>query len=401
MNPTVPDKKPEFRSVLLVDDDRKFIDNLRTLFQGRGHEAIAVYDGDAAIEQLKERAFDVILLDLRMPRTPGLTVLPKLLAVHPEACVVVLTGYGSIADAVTAVRLGAAQLIEKKHVFRDLYDLVGIEHDKHEDRLRARKAERDRQQLDAMKDYIGVTLHNMKNILSPIAGSVSHVRGKLAEANYPMNERFAASLDRMDNAYVRVMHVLDKLKQFVTFGTHQTFPVDLSDCAARGKTDACTHRTQRERVVTVDFLDPEDGGTRLMLAGDAELLTSAVENIFQNALDCVLSPKNDTGRRRIAWATRRAGNSLVLTIANSGPRLPDEIATWLNAHGGPDAPLAKSLRDPDKQGTSYGIGLYTAARTARAFGGTLTAAPCEPPDDGTVFTFTFPALAPGKALSHE
>jgi two-component system response regulator RegA len=100
-------------SLLLVDDDRAFSTRLARAMEGRGFEvrvAESVAEGIAAIDE-KAPAYAVI--DMRLGDGNGLDVIARLKERRPEARGVILTGYGNIATAVTAVKLGAFDYLAK------------------------------------------------------------------------------------------------------------------------------------------------------------------------------------------------------------------------------------------------------------------------------------------------
>ncbi len=101
------------RSVLLVDDDRSFLQRLARAMEARGFEvatAESVADGLAHVEA-NAPAFAVV--DMRLGDGTGLDVISALKRSRPGARAVVLTGYGNIATAVTAVKLGAVDYLAK------------------------------------------------------------------------------------------------------------------------------------------------------------------------------------------------------------------------------------------------------------------------------------------------
>jgi two-component system response regulator RegA len=100
-------------SILVVDDDQTF--RLRTVraFASRGYEARGAADAEQALESARKDSPEFALVDLRMPGRSGLELVRDLREVDPTTLIVVLTGYGSIATAVEAVRLGAVQYLTK------------------------------------------------------------------------------------------------------------------------------------------------------------------------------------------------------------------------------------------------------------------------------------------------
>ena len=108
-------------SVLLVDDDEAFRERLARALRDRGY-AVRTADGyDAALELARSETPEYAVVDLRMPGRSGLEVVRDLAQLDPHIRIVILTGYGSIATAVDAVRLGAVQYLPKP---ADADDLV-------------------------------------------------------------------------------------------------------------------------------------------------------------------------------------------------------------------------------------------------------------------------------------
>ncbi len=99
--------------ILLVDDDATFTAVMTRGFKRRGYEVISCNAPADAVATCREHQPSHILLDLNMPGISGLVLLPDLLAEAPEARLVVLTGYSSIATAVEATKLGAANYLCK------------------------------------------------------------------------------------------------------------------------------------------------------------------------------------------------------------------------------------------------------------------------------------------------
>jgi two-component system response regulator RegA len=101
------------RTLLLVDDDAALRTRLARAFQARGF-AVREADGVAsALALAREESPELAVVDLRMSDGDGLDVVRALTQIDPTTVVVVLTGYGSIATALEAVRLGATHYLTK------------------------------------------------------------------------------------------------------------------------------------------------------------------------------------------------------------------------------------------------------------------------------------------------
>lgn len=100
-------------TVLVVDDDDALRVRLARAFADRGLAVVEARDHDAAVAIARERPLDRAVVDLRMPGANGLAVVQELRALQPALQIVVVTGYGSIATAVEAMRLGARDYLTK------------------------------------------------------------------------------------------------------------------------------------------------------------------------------------------------------------------------------------------------------------------------------------------------
>ena len=99
--------------LLLVDDDDPLRSRLARALRDRGLTCVEAANAEQALAVARAEQPDLALVDLRLPDRNGLEVVRDLHALLPEARIVVLTGYGSIATALDAVRLGAAHYIAK------------------------------------------------------------------------------------------------------------------------------------------------------------------------------------------------------------------------------------------------------------------------------------------------
>jgi CheY-like chemotaxis protein/tRNA A-37 threonylcarbamoyl transferase component Bud32 len=101
-------------NILIVDDEPGLREFMIDTLDGDGHELYEAADGATAIQRLRERAYDLLITDLRMPGSiDGIDVLREVRAAYPETRVIVLTAHGSVATAVDAMRLGAHDFLEK------------------------------------------------------------------------------------------------------------------------------------------------------------------------------------------------------------------------------------------------------------------------------------------------
>jgi two-component system response regulator CpxR len=99
--------------VLLVDDEREFVQTLSERLLMRDMGSAVAYDGESALELIREDEPEVMILDLRMPGIDGIEVLRKVKETQPEIEVIILTGHGSEADKEVCMNLGAFAYLHK------------------------------------------------------------------------------------------------------------------------------------------------------------------------------------------------------------------------------------------------------------------------------------------------
>jgi two-component system response regulator RegA len=108
-----PDELPEDRSLILVDDDRAFVLRLARAMETRGFEVRVAHSVAEGMELIRAKAPAFAIVDMRLEDGNGLDVLAELSKLRSGARSIVLTGYGNIATAVTAVKLGAVDYLAK------------------------------------------------------------------------------------------------------------------------------------------------------------------------------------------------------------------------------------------------------------------------------------------------
>ncbi len=119
--------------LLIVDDEAVTLKNLTHVFRKEGFEVVARSGGTAALNELRRRAFDVILTDLRMEKVDGMAILRTVREQWPESEVIVITGHATLSSAVDAMREGAFHYVAKpfrldevRQVVRAALDVVRL-----------------------------------------------------------------------------------------------------------------------------------------------------------------------------------------------------------------------------------------------------------------------------------
>ncbi|MDD8031673.1 MAG: sigma-54 dependent transcriptional regulator [Acidobacteriota bacterium] len=97
----------------LIDDEPIIHDVLGQLLEAEGYEVEISSSGEEALKKFEEQKFDLILLDLLMPGMDGLEVLKEIKKIDPETLVIIITAYASVESALSAIKMGAYDYIQK------------------------------------------------------------------------------------------------------------------------------------------------------------------------------------------------------------------------------------------------------------------------------------------------
>lgn len=106
--------------VLLVDDEERFRTTLGKMLRAQGLEVTALGSGREALEELGKKAYDVMVLDVRMPDLDGIAALTEIKKIAPQIEVIILTGHASMDAAVEIIRLGGYDYLLKPCPVEDL-----------------------------------------------------------------------------------------------------------------------------------------------------------------------------------------------------------------------------------------------------------------------------------------
>ena len=118
------DELPADRSLVIVDDDRAFLQRLARAMELRGFEVRSGHSVAEGVDLIRTSPPAFAVIDMRLEDGSGLDVIEELARVRPDSRAIVLTGYGNIATAVTAVKLGAVDYLAKPADADDVTDAL-------------------------------------------------------------------------------------------------------------------------------------------------------------------------------------------------------------------------------------------------------------------------------------
>lgn len=189
------------RTILVADDEELLREGYAAFLRAAGHEVITAADGTRAAAVLRESPVDLILSDIEMPGMSGLQLLDLARDEHPHVPFILVTGHATLDAAITALRSGATDFLQKPVQPAQLSHVVGraLDH--------ARLTEENRslaQQLEAERmksEFVAIASHEIRTPLAAIKNCVGILLAGTAGPLTPDQNRFLAladqSLDRL------------------------------------------------------------------------------------------------------------------------------------------------------------------------------------------------------------
>jgi K+-sensing histidine kinase KdpD len=149
-------------NILVVDDDLDFLEIIKRILEKKGYAVSAASSADEAILRLKERFYNVTILDISLPDADGTELLPRILEMHPDIIAIMLTGHSSMQNAIKSLNRGAFAYLEKPLDTANLLSVIerGLE--------KQRLVIENRQLIEELErhDHITNTLLNVSQVVS-------------------------------------------------------------------------------------------------------------------------------------------------------------------------------------------------------------------------------------------
>src|SRR5262245_58743780 len=112
------------KHLLIVDDESALRSAIAERLTDQGYSVEQAGSGEEALQRLTEFAFDILITDPRLPGINGRDVLDAALERYPDIIAIVITGFGTVKDAVDAIKQGAADFVTKPFQFDALLHVV-------------------------------------------------------------------------------------------------------------------------------------------------------------------------------------------------------------------------------------------------------------------------------------
>ncbi|MBK7859895.1 MAG: response regulator [Archangiaceae bacterium] len=354
--------------VLVVDDNAAFAENLDEILADAGYQ-VTVAPSCAAARSAAGRGFDIALVDMRLPDGLGTDLAGELRQHHPDAVVVLLTGYSTVEAAAAAVRAGVFAYLSKPCATDDL--LLTLEQARRHVKLQLDKRELQRRALTSEKLAAVGTMtaglsHEIRNPLNAAGLQLQVLERRIDKLDPALRPPLLEPLTLVRDEIRRLDHLLEDFLQLARPRELVSRPVDLSELAGR-VLDLLARDAERRGVTLERHLAQVPP-----VAGDDGRLRQVVMNLALNALEA-----SSRGKVTMTVAAPTGAGTVVLIVDDTGPGVPPELRER----------IFEPFFTTKAQGT--GLGLAIVHGIVAQHGGTLTVSSA--PGGGARFTLELSA----------
>ena len=188
--------------ILVMEDDLSVAKGLEMVLSEEGYTVNLAGTGELAMEAFRQKRFDLLVADLRLPDIDGMEVIKQVKEAKPETEVIVITGYGTTATAVEAMKLGVHDFLPKPFTedqIKSAIDEALKEHVEKSAEAVIQKAETEEEKLIQKREVLGVLSRTAED--ADFWGDLME-NGSLALANYPLSNEAKAAITSGDLKWI-------------------------------------------------------------------------------------------------------------------------------------------------------------------------------------------------------
>jgi|GEM_PF-425947 len=302
--------------ILVVDDEERVCQTLEEFLTLRGYLVDIASGGPAAMKQLEEKRYALLVTDLMMPRMNGIELMEQAKELDPDLMVVIITGFGTIETAVHALKEGAYDYVLKPFSLMEIERAVdrALENRRlsHEN-LQLAEVNRRLREIDSVKtDLLGIVSHEFRTPLTSLKGYVSLLLGGGLGT---VNETHREALEAISENTRRLEKLVDNILILAEMGGG-TLQIRMEDVDLRSVVEKAVQEIKSEidvgsiRTSVVVERDPPP------VRGDFEKLMMAVTNVLDNAVK--FRSKDPTLSIMIPAVSQRGEGWVDLIMADNG-----------------------------------------------------------------------------------
>lgn len=356
-------------NILVVDDEVDFADMLAERLRTRDMHVRTAYDGNQALDRVREATPDVVLLDITMPGLDGLSTLEHVKRLSPMTQVILITADSTVATAVAGMKRGACDyLIKPAHLDRVLQAIHEAE-TRRLDRL-SRKRMAETAKLAALGELGKGVAHEINNPVHIMVNEAGWIEELLSEANLdPKTEaQVRSSLDLIRQQAKRCKTITSKLLTLRPVKGMHSANAALTAIWA----NVLAQRTARLHEAEVQLQESWDAELGARTWSESEW-TQVLGSMLDNALDALDAPGGS-----ITVSARIQDAHLVLTMEDTGRGMEEHVVTR----------IFEPFFSTKDVGKGVGLGLAICHGIIEAMDGSIAVRSTQ--GSGTIFTITVP-----------
>jgi len=310
--------------ILVIDDEAGIRDLLSQELKLSGHEVVSAANGTQALEQVRAGPFQLALCDINMPDMSGLEVLEAIHQLQPEMEVLMMTGYGTVETAVSAMKKGAYDFIQKPFDLGELLALVdkcleksGLRTLIQELREAKKKLEETQAQLIQSEKLASIgqlaagVAHELNNPMSGIMGFT-----QLLLEGKTLSEQQRSDLETIYTQSQRCRTIIQNLLQFSRRQEPKKADLDLS-LVLQATIDLVKYDFSSSGIT----IDKRISESLPHVLGDPQQLQQVFLNLLVNARQAM----NGRPQSQVSIKVSPEADRIVTRVKDNGPGIPKEI----------------------------------------------------------------------------
>ena len=369
-------------TVLVIDDEESMHDSCSQVLSREGHKILTAFFGDQGLSLVREARPDIVLLDLKLPRTSGTDILREINLIDPTIVTVVITGYATIESAVEAMKLGASDFLPKPFTPDELRLIVRRGLEKRSLLIKTRRLEEENNRL--RENFVSIITHEMRSPLVAVEQYIEVLLGAIA------GDLTAKQNDILSKSRRRIKWLLSLVNEWLSMARIQDNIIleKLDEINIKDVLDEAIELVMvqaEKKHIELEFDIPENLPA---LMGNSDVLVHLFMNLYSNAI------KYNHEFGKVTSAAYDEEDSIAVSITDTGFGIPGESLPFIfDEFFRVRAKGSEAMKSKGETGT--GLGLAIVKKIVDAHRGYISVE--SEPDVGTCFKIHLPK----KQHTHE
>jgi len=371
--------------ILLIEDEQDIRESYADMLRFIGLESETAANGVEGLKKLEQNHFDIVITDLNMPEMDGMETMRRIKKKNKEIEVIVITGFATIENAISAMKQGAFDYITKPVSFEHVKIVLNKCIQKiqaQRENLELRDANTQLTELNELKDkFITITNHELRTPMAVLRGYVDLLEMETAEMNNEEIDEYMAIISNTLTEMMTMidsMHDLSSLKNFVSSNEKSLF--DINDLLAELVKENKIFFDKRKIELALDL-----NSKPIYVRSDRKMIKKAVREMIQNALKYT----KEEGHVVVCSKDVKSREQIYISVSDNGIGIPaDKLELIFEPFYEVQDVLHHSTSKTDFMGGGIGMGLSLVKEIIEANEGEVAVE--STPGKGSTFTVILP-----------